>query len=44
MARHKHTSDQILAELGDAAMMLAEGRTIAEIAKILEVPEQTYDR
>ena len=44
MARRKHTPDQILAKLRDADVMLAEGRTIAEIAKHLEVSEQTYHR
>ena len=44
MARRKHTPDQILAKLRDADVMQAEGLTIAEIAKRLEVSEQTYHR
>lgn len=43
-ARRKHTPHQILAKLSGADVMLAEGRTIAEIAKHLEVSEQTYHR
>ena len=44
MARRKHTPDQILAKLRDADVMQAEGLSIAEIAKRLEVSEQTYHR
>ena len=44
MARRKHTPDQILAKLRDADVLLAEGLSIAEIAKRLEVSEQTYHR
>jgi putative transposase len=39
MARRSHSPDQILAELRDA-----DGRPLAEIAKTLEVFEQTYHR
>ena len=44
MARRKHTPDQILAKLRDADVMQAEGPSIAEIAKRLEIAEQTYHR
>ena len=44
MARRKHTPDQILAKLRDADVMQAEGLSIAEIAKRLEIVEQTYHR
>ena len=44
MARRKHTPDQILAKLRDADVMQAEGLSIAEIAKRLEIAEQTYHR
>jgi len=44
MARRKHTPDQILAKLRDADVMQAEGLSIAEIAKRLEISEQTYHR
>jgi putative transposase len=44
MARRKHTPDQILAKLRDADVMLADGLAIAEIAKRLEISEQTYHR
>ena len=44
MARRKHTPDQILAKLRDADVMQAEGLSIADIAKRLEISEQTYHR
>ena len=44
MARRKHTPEQILAKLRDADVMQAEGLSIADIAKRLEISEQTYHR
>ena len=44
MARRRHSPDQILTKLRDADVMLADGRPLAEIAKRLEVSEQTYHR
>ena len=44
MARKRHTPDQILKKLRDAEVMLSEGRTTAEVAKRLEVSEQTFHR
>ncbi len=44
MARRRHTPEQILAKLRDADVMLADGLSIAEIAKKLETSEQTYHR
>ena len=44
MARKRHTPDQILAKLRDADVLLAQGDSIAEVARKLEVSEQTYDR
>ena len=44
MARRRHTPDQILAKLRDAEVLAADGLSAAEIAKRLEVSEQTYHR
>ena len=44
MARRRHTPDQILTKLRDADVMIANGQTLAEVAKKLEVSEQTYHR
>ena len=44
MARRRHTPEQVLAKLRDADVMLANGLPLAEIAKNLEIAEQTYHR
>lgn len=44
MARRRHTPEQILAKLRDAEVMQADGLSTGEIAKRLEVSEQTYRR
>ena len=44
MARKRHTPDQILAKLRDADVLLAQGRSIADVVRKLEVSEQTYHR
>ena len=44
MARRRHNPDQILAKLRDAEVLAADGLSAAEIAKRLEVSEQTYHR
>ena len=44
MARKRHTPDQILAKLRDAEVMQSQGLSMAEIARKLEVSEQTFHR
>lgn len=44
MARRRHTPEQILAKLRDAEVLAADGLSTAEIAKRLEVSEQTFHR
>jgi transposase-like protein len=44
MARRRHSPDQILKKLRDAEVLHADGRPLAEIAKQLEISEQTYYR
>ncbi|MFT5288263.1 MAG: putative transposase [Planctomycetota bacterium] len=44
IARRRHSPDQILAKLRDADVMLAGGLLLAQVAKQLEVTEQTYCR
>ncbi|MCA9643427.1 MAG: transposase [Myxococcales bacterium] len=44
MARKRHTPEQILAKLRDAEVMASQGLSTAEIAKKLEISEQTYHR
>jgi putative transposase len=40
----KHTPDQIVRKLREADRLLAEGKNIPEVAKHLEISEQTYHR
>jgi putative transposase len=44
MARRRHTPEQIIRKLREADRLLAEGAEIAEVARHLEVSEQTYHR
>jgi transposase-like protein len=44
MARRRHTPEQIIRKLREADRMLADGKDIAEVARHLEVSEQTYHR
>jgi putative transposase len=44
MKRTRHTSEQVIRKLRDADRMLAEQKSIAEIAKELGVWENTYHR
>src|SRR5215210_5585762 len=42
--RRRHTPEQIIRKLREAERMLAEGCEVAEVAKALEVSEQTFHR
>jgi putative transposase len=44
MARRRHTPEQIIRNLREADRLLAEGAEIADVARHLEVSEQTYHR
>ena len=44
MARRRHTPEQIIRKLREADRMLGEGKDLAEVARHLEVSEQTYHR
>ncbi len=44
MARRRHTPEQNIRKLREADRMLGEGRKLAEVARHLEVSEQTYHR
>ena len=44
MARRRHTPKQIIRKLREADRLLAEGAEVAEVARRLEVSEQTYHR
>ena len=42
--RRRHTPEQIVRKLREVERLTAEGQTIAEAAKQLEISEQTYHR
>jgi len=44
MARRRHTPDQIIAKLRDIEVLIAEGMSIAEATKQMEISEQTFHR
>ena len=44
LKRRRHTPEQIVRKLREADRLLAEGATIPEVAKLLEVSENTFHR
>jgi transposase-like protein len=44
MKRRRHTPEQVVRKLREADRLLAEGKTIPEVAKTLEVSENTFHR
>ena len=44
MTRKRHTPEQILAKLRDAEVLASQGLGAADIARRLEISEQTYHR
>src|SRR2546430_14257409 len=44
MKRRRHTPEQVIRKLREADRMLSEGKTIAEVAKALEISENSYHR
>jgi putative transposase len=44
MKRRRHTPEQVVRKLREAERMLAEGKSIPEVAKGLEVSENTFHR
>ncbi len=44
MARRRHTPEQIVRKLREADRLLAEGKDVEEVARYLQVSEQTYHR
>ena len=44
MKRRRHTPEQVIRKLREADRLLGEGRTVPEVARHLEVSENTYHR
>ena len=44
MARRRHTPEQVVRKLREADRLLSEGKDVEEVARPLQVSEQTYHR
>lgn len=44
MKRRRHTPEQVIRKLREADRLLSEGRTTVEVARQLEISENTYHR
>jgi putative transposase len=44
MKQRRHTPEQVIRKLREADRLLGEGKTIPEVARALEVSENTYHR
>lgn len=44
MKKRRHTPEQIIRKLREAERMLGEGKQVPQVAKALEVSEQTFHR
>lgn len=44
MSRRRHTPEQVVRKLREADRLLSEGSEVSEVARHLEVSEQTYHR
>src|SRR5947208_11617232 len=44
MKRRRHTPEQVVRKLREAERLLAEGKTVPDVAKELEVSENTFHR
>jgi transposase-like protein len=44
MKRRRHTPEQVIRKLREADRLLGEGKQVAEVAKTLEISENTYHR
>jgi transposase-like protein len=44
MKQRRHTPEQVIRKLAEGEKLLAEGKTIEEVARHLEVSEQTWHR
>ncbi len=44
MNRTRHTSEQIIRKLKTAEQLIAQGKTVADICRVIEVTQPTYHR
>ena len=44
MKNRRHTPEQVIRKLAEADKLLAQGKTVEEVARHLEISEQTFHR
>jgi putative transposase len=44
MKRTRHTGEQIIRKLKTAEQLIAQGKTVADVFRVLEVAQPTYHR
>ena len=44
MKRTRHTTEQIIRKLKTAEQMIAQGKTVVEVCRVIEVTQPTYHR
>jgi len=44
MKQRRHTPEQVIRKLAEGEKLLAEGKTIEEVSRHLEISEQTWHR
>ena len=44
MKRTRHTAEQIIPKLKTAEQLIAQGKTIADVCRVIEVAQPTYHR
>ena len=44
MKQRRHTPEQVIRKLAEGEKLLAEGKTIEEVSRYLEISEQTWHR
>ena len=44
MKRTRHTAEQIIRKLQTAEQLIAQGKTVADVCRVIEVTQPTYHR
>jgi len=44
MKRTRHTAEQIIRKLKSAEQLIAQGKTVVEVCRVIEVTQPTYHR
>jgi len=44
MRRTRHTAEQVIRKLKIAEQLIAQGKTVVEVCRVIKVTQQTYHR